>query len=250
MNAFFQESKPTPEDTYQINVDEVTLNGELIFDKLNFEFNAGEWTCIMGVSGIGKTTLLKLIAGLIPETKLNKTIGVSGNSFIGQVSYIAQDDLLLPWLNVIENVLLGERLRRQPYSISRAKLILNEIGMGDKTENNITTLSGGMRQRVSLARTIIEDKPIVLMDEPFSALDTINRVKIQDVAFKSLSQRTVLFVTHDPLEAFRLAHNIVILAGTPPHIEEIIKPIGTPLRSITNVSVLHEHAALLERLKK
>ena len=105
-----------------------------------------------------------------------------------------------------------------------------------------------MKQRVSLARTIIEDRPIVLMDEPFSALDTINRVRIQDIAFNSLSKNTVLFVTHDPLEAFRLAHSIVILSGKPTRIEEIIKPTGKPLRAITDPNVLQEHAYLLERL--
>ena len=80
-----------------------------------------------------------------------------------------------------------------------------------------------MRQRVSLARTMIENKPIILMDEPFSALDTINRVKIQDVAFKFLSEHTVLLVTHDPLEAFRVAHNIVLISGTPANLKETIR---------------------------
>ena len=107
-----------------------------------------------------------------------------------------------------------------------------------------------MRQRVSLARTIIENKPIVLMDEPFSALDTINRVRMQEIAFNSLSQQTVLFVTHDPLEAFRLAHKIVILSGSPAQIDEIIKPQATPIRAITDPSVLREHANLLDRLRK
>ena len=163
---------------------------------------------------------------------------------------MAQNDLLLPWLNVIENVLLGERLRRQNYSISRATQVLNQVGLGDKIEKNIATLSGGMRQRVSLARTIIENKPIVLMDEPFSALDTINRVRMQEIAFNSLSQQTVLFVTHDPLEAFRLAHKIVILSGSPAQIDEIIKPKATPIRAITDPSVLREHANLLDRLRQ
>ena len=250
MYSFLQNLNVSMDYTYRIRVGEVILNDQLIFKDLNFQFNAGEWTCIMGVSGIGKTTLLKLLAGLIPQTKKNKINDLRGDLLCGKVSYMAQSDLLLPWLNVIENVCLGERLRRQPYSISSAKLILNNIGLGDKIENNVATLSGGMRQRVALARTIIEDKPIVLMDEPFSALDTINRVKIQDVAFNALSQHTVLFVTHDPLEAFRLAHKIVILSGNPARIVEVIKPTGEPLRAIMDKSVLNEHADLLERLKE
>ena len=249
MSKIVDKSDFFSQDCYQFQVDEVSLNGEKIFSELNFKFNLGEWTCIMGVSGVGKTTLLKLLAGLIPDNKSNKVIGLQGNQFIGQISYMGQNDLLLPWLTVIENVLLGQRLRREPYSFSRAQLILNEIGIGDKIHNNVATLSGGMRQRVSLARTIIEDKPIVLMDEPFSALDTINRVKMQDIAFKSLSNHTVLFVTHDPLEAFRLAHKIVILSGSPARVTEIIQPTKTPLRGVTDPNVLCEHAELLERLR-
>ena len=239
----------TPKRIYRIEASEVVLNDETIFKNLNFEFKAGEWTCIMGVSGVGKTTLLKLIAGLIPPSKSNKIRGQRGDNFTGQFAYMAQHDLLLPWLNVIENVLLGERLRRQNYSISRAKLLLEEFGLGDQIENKISTLSGGMRQRVSLARTMIENKPIILMDEPFSALDTINRVKIQDVAFKFLSEHTVLLVTHDPLEAFRVAHNIVLISGTPAKIKETIRPTGHPIRSIKDPNLLREHAELLDNLK-
>ena len=238
-----------PKKVYRIEADEVVLNDETIFRDLNFEFKAGQWTCVMGVSGVGKTTLLKLIAGLIPPSKSNKIRGQRGDNFTGQIAYMAQHDLLLPWLNVIENVLLGERLRRQNYSISRAKSLLEEFGLGDKIKNNISTLSGGMRQRVSLARTMIENKPIILMDEPFSALDTINRVKIQDVAFKFLSEHTVLLVTHDPLEAFRVAHNIVLISGTPAKLKETIRPTGHPIRSIKDPNLLREHAELLDNLK-
>ena len=248
----FTSDKPnlgTQKKVYRIEADEVVLNDETIFRDLSCEFKAGEWTCIMGVSGVGKTTLLKLIANLIPPSKSNNIRGQRGDNFTGQVAYMAQHDLLLPWLNVIENVLLGERLRRQNYSISRAKLLLEEFGLGDQIENKISTLSGGMRQRVSLARTVIENKPIILMDEPFSALDTINRVKIQDVAFKFLSEHTVLLVTHDPLEAFRVADNIVLISGTPAKLKETIRPTGSPIRSVKDPNLLREHAELLDNLK-
>ncbi len=234
---------------YRIAADEVAFNNEIIFKDFSFEFNAGEWTCIMGVSGVGKTTLLKLIAGLIPSNNSSHISGLGGDNFSGKISYMAQNNFLLPWLNVIENVLLGQRLRRQNFSTAHAKLLLEDIGLGEKIKNNISTLSGGMKQRVSLARTMIENKPIVLMDEPFSALDTINRVKIQDVAFEFLSKHTVLLVTHDPLEAFRVAHNIILISGTPAKIKETIRPTGHPLRSIQDPDLLREHAELLENLK-
>ena len=239
----------SPRKIYRIEADELALNDDIIFKNLKFEFNAGEWTCVMGVSGIGKTTLLKLIAGLLPGNKSNRIVGLRGDNFTGKIAYMAQNDLLLPWLNVIQNVLLGERLRRQDYSIDRAKSLLEKIGLGEKIKNNISTLSGGMRQRVSLARTMMENKPIILMDEPFSALDTINRIKIQEIAFEFLSQHTVVLVTHDPLEAFRVAHNIILISGKPAELKKTIRPSGHTLRRIQDPDLLREHAELLDNLK-
>ena len=239
-----------PVGTYRIQADKIILNGEIIFRDLDFEFNVGEWTCIMGISGAGKTTLLRLIAGLLQNHKNNEIVGLGGDNFSGKIAYMTQQDLLLPWLNVIENVLLGERLRRESLSISKAESVLTKIGLEDYIRSNVSALSGGMRQRVSLARTIIENKPIILMDEPFSSLDTINRVKMQDISFSALSNRTVLLVTHDPLEAFRVGHNVITLSGKPTQIENIKIPENKPIREITDPQVLRHHAQLLDQLKK
>ena len=236
--------------TYRIQAEQIILDGEIIFHDLDFEFNVGEWTCIMGISGVGKTTLLRLIAGLLQNHKNNEIIGLSGDNFAGKIAYMAQEDLLLPWLNVIENVLLGEHLRRQSLSISLAESVLTKIGLEDYIQSNIATLSGGMRQRVSLARTIIENKPIILMDEPFSSLDTISRVKMQDISFNALSNHTVLLVTHDPLEAFRVGHNVVILSEKPAQFRNIKIPENKPIREITDPQVLRHHADLLDELKR
>ena len=239
-----------PVGTYRIQADKIILNGEIIFRDLDFEFNVGEWTCIMGISGVGKTTLLRLIAGLLQNRKNNEIVGLGGDNFSGKIAYMTQQDLLLPWLNVIENVLLGERLRRESLSISKAESVLTKIGLEDYIRSNVSALSGGMRQRVSLARTIIENKPIILMDEPFSSLDTINRVKMQDISFSALSNRTVLLVTHDPLEAFRVGHNVITLSGKPTQIRKIKIPENKPIREITDPQVLRHHAQLLDQLKK
>ncbi|HJO88014.1 MAG TPA: ATP-binding cassette domain-containing protein, partial [Rhodospirillales bacterium] len=111
-----------------------------------------------------------------------------------------------------------------------------------------TKLSGGMRQRTALARTLMEDRPVVLMDEPFSALDAITRIRLQDMAAELLNDRTVLLVTHDPLEALRLGDRIHVLAGRPVTLDEPLIPVGVRPRDLHDPAVLAGQADLLERL--
>jgi putative hydroxymethylpyrimidine transport system ATP-binding protein len=110
------------------------------------------------------------------------------------------------------------------------------------------TLSGGQRQRVALARTLMEDRPLVLMDEPFSALDAITRARLQVQAARLLAGRTVLLVTHDPLEALRLGHRIHVMAGHPARIEAPIQPDGAPPRDLHDPALLARQGDLLARL--
>ncbi len=197
----------------------------VLFDNLNFVLPAGKITSLLGPSGIGKSTLLRLIANLItPEiakrenTTVRAAITCNNNIAISaQVAYMAQADLLLPWLTARDNVLLGARLRGLLTSddTKRAELILQQVGLNHATNLLPNELSGGMKQRVALARTLFENKPIVLMDEPFSALDTITRYKLQTLAAELLKNRTVLLITHDPLEALRLSDEIYIMSGHP-----------------------------------
>ena len=134
---------------------------------------------------------------------------------------MAQQDLLLPWLPVVDNVLLGYRLRGAAgpscaACASAATQLLARVGLERPGAAPCpATLSGGMRQRAALARTLMEDRPIVLMDEPFSALDAITRHRLQDLAAELLAGRTVLLVTHNPLEALRLGHRLYVLGGRP-----------------------------------
>ena len=146
---------------------------------------------------------------------------------------MAQQDLLLPWLGALDNVLLGYRLR----GVSRAELkrlrergreLLDRVGLGGREGDLPATLSGGMRQRVALARTLMEDRPVVLMDEPFSALDAITRFRLQDLAAEMLAGRTVLLVTHSPSEAVRLGHRLYVLSGQPARPR---RPARAPRRS-------------------
>jgi putative hydroxymethylpyrimidine transport system ATP-binding protein len=161
---------------------------------------------------------------------------------------MAQRDLLLPWLSVLDNVLLGDRLRGTPPRRERARALLAAVGLAERADSLPAALSGGMRQRTALARTLMEDKPVVLMDEPFSALDAITRFALQETAAGLLAGRTVLLITHDPLEALRLGHEIRVLAGRPALLGEAIAPAGQPPRDPATPGLLELQAELLRRL--
>jgi putative hydroxymethylpyrimidine transport system ATP-binding protein len=172
---------------------------------------------------------------------------------------MAQQDLLLPWASVLGNVLLGPRLRgehRDPEIAGRARRLIEQVGLKDRNDDRPARLSGGMRQRVALARTLAEDRPIVLMDEPFSALYAITRFALQDLAARLLAERTVLLVTHDPLEALRLGHRIYVMAGSPARLETALDesdgPAGLPAppRDPANADLLARQADLLKRLAR
>ena len=144
-----------------------------MFDNASLDIPAGKWTCLLGASGVGKSTVLKLFAGLDDDISFSGEFSASHGVFDGQVTLMAQDDLLLPWLTALDNVLLGARLRGDTADRERGIAVLEKVGLTDHTSKKPGQLSGGQRQRVALARTLMEDRPIVLLDEPFSALDAL-----------------------------------------------------------------------------
>jgi putative hydroxymethylpyrimidine transport system ATP-binding protein len=164
---------------------------------------------------------------------------------------MAQQDLLMPWLNVLDNTLIGARLRGEkitPELKQKAIALLEESGLKNTDQLLPAKLSGGMRQRVALVRTLLENRPIILMDEPFSSLDIITRLKLQNLACKLLANHTVLLVTHDPLEALRLGDYIYTMTGAPVKIDGPIKPEGVAPRDPTDMDLLQQHAKLLQML--
>jgi putative hydroxymethylpyrimidine transport system ATP-binding protein len=225
-----------------------------VFNNLSLQFAANKWTTLLGQSGVGKTSILRFIAGLIDasDVEIAGHLTTDDNiSLATRTSYMAQQDLLLPWLTVLENVLLGARLRCErdlPAKQQRAKLLLQQMGLGQALNLRPEHLSGGMRQRVALARVLIEDRPLVLMDEPFSALDTITRHQVQNLAAELLASKTVIFVTHDPLEALRLSDVIYVLKGEPVAVSSALVPEGTLPRDPTGQNVLAAYTALLRQL--
>ena len=165
---------------------------------------------------------------------------------------MAQQDLLMPWLTVIENVTFGDRLRgiSDPVRYGLAHELIDRVGLRDYAHELPIKLSGGMRQRVALARTLLENRTVVLMDEPFSSLDVITRLRLQEMAADLLSDRTVLLVTHDPLEALRLCNHIHLMSGRPVKIEQIAELTNPSPRDIKDQTVLAYQADLLSRMKE
>lgn len=219
------------------------LNQETLFSGLDLAIPKGKWTCLLGSSGVGKTTLLRTIAGL-----------PIGGEFIGTLSgvpeklaYMAQQDLLMPWLNVEQNVQLGLRLRGEHDGSGSARKLLGMVGLAGFERRTIGSLSGGQRQRVALARTLMENRELVLLDEPFSALDARTRSEMQELAANCLKDRTVLMVTHDPGEAARLGNQIYLMTHEGVN---AIRPIhGEPPHPFDSKEVLELQTALLRKLR-
>jgi putative hydroxymethylpyrimidine transport system ATP-binding protein len=163
---------------------------------------------------------------------------------------MGQQDFLFPWARALDNVMLGAKLRGQRPERDRAMHLLERVGLQGRERALPAELSGGMRQRVALARTLYEQRPIVLMDEPFSALDAITRARIQALAAELLSGCTVLLITHDPMEACRLGHHLLVLSGVPARLGAPISVPGATPRAIDDAAVLHTQGMLMRALMR
>ena len=232
--------------------DRVSLDfdGKPLFKDLSLRLAGGQTTCILGPSGCGKSTILKLIAG-------SATLPFSGEIHFDpppeagrRVAWMGQNDLLLPWLPLVDNVLLGARLRHELSEPLRQKALhlIAEAGLAGYEQALPSALSGGMRQRGALLRTLMEERQVLLMDEPFSALDALTRLRLQNLAARLTAGATVVLVTHDPLEALRLGDRIVVLAGSPAQVAEIIEPGGKPPREASDPATAVQYGQLLTLL--
>lgn len=217
-----------------IRVEEAGLSfaDRTVFDGLSLQLPAGRWTALLGPSGVGKSSLLRLIAGLPAQDGIaaGMVAAEDGAPLSDRIAFMAQRDLLLPWLSVLNNVMLGTRLRGERPGAedrARARALLEKVGLAERADDRPAALSGGMRQRAALARTLMEDRPVVLMDEPFSALDALTRFRLQETAARLLDGRTVFLVTHDPMEALRLADRLLVLSGDPPRLGDAGAPPET-----------------------
>ena len=237
-------SAPQPDFEILVRSASLRYGGAFLFRDLDFVLPGGSWTCLLGPSGVGKSSLLRLIAGLAPLDRGEVSCS-DGRPLGGRLAWMGQQDSLLPWLPVRDNVTLGARLRGEPADRGKARDLLVRVGLERQADQLPATLSGGQRQRAALARTLMEDRPVVLMDEPFSALDAITRARLQALAADLLTGRTVLLVTHDPLEALRLGHRIQVMTGHPARIEGVIEPPGAPPRDLHDAALLARQGELL-----
>lgn len=229
-------------------------NHQTVLSGVNIEIKAQEWTSILGKSGCGKTTLLRFFAGLLEDNlHWQGDLKTSLNGELNQhVAYMAQQDLLLPWLTVMENVCLSCRLTSTKLSKSdqkKAHLLIEQVGLITHIDKFPAQLSGGMRQRVALARTLMQEKPLVLMDEPFSALDAVTRHQLQNLSAKLLRNKTVVLITHDPQEALRLADTIYLMKGTPSTTHSFPVPCSRTPRQL-NGEIATLQKKMIEQLEK
>lgn len=200
----------------------------------DFQIRPGEFVSIVGPSGCGKSTLFNLVAGVLQPTGGRIRIGgvdVTGQS--GHVGYMLQKDLLLPWRTVIDNIVLGAILQGGATAQQRAEGVelARRYGLGDFINHYPAALSGGMRQRVALMRTLAMHRDLLLLDEPFAALDSQTRISMQQWLLKVWKEqrRTVLFVTHDIDEAIFLADRVVVMTPRPGKIRDVFDvPLARP----------------------
>ena len=231
-------------------------NHKNIIEDIHIHLHQGEFVSILGPSGCGKSTLLNVIAGLLtPEAGqvFVNDLDVTGKT--GVVSYMYQRDLLLPWRNVIDNGILPLEIRgiSKKEAREKVKAMLPVFQLQDDGEKYPVQLSGGMKQRVSLLRTTMFSKEIMLLDEPFGGLDAITRLKMQEYLLEILKkiQGSVLFITHDIDEAIFLSDRIYIINGAPAHIvEEIIVPVkhASPEEMMTTPALRQLRSDILKRL--
>jgi NitT/TauT family transport system ATP-binding protein len=195
-----------------------------VLDGVDIAVDQGGFLSIIGPSGCGKTTVFNIIAGLIaPDAGTVLVDGVAVANLRGRVGYMMQKDLLFPWRTVLQNVLLGLELKNVPARQARetAREYLATYGLSGFEHAYPRTLSGGMRQRVALIRTLISDPEILLLDEPFSALDYQTRLYLEGVLIEAVDtfRKTVILVTHDIDEAVALSRHVTVLSGRPTHVK-------------------------------
>ena len=222
---------------------------------LSLDFPKGQLTSLLGPSGCGKTTLLKIIAGLLPATQGEVLVnGQPVNKPGPDRAFVFQDFALMPWASVIRNVAFGLELRGVNKSERESIAIkyIKDVGLTGFEHSFPHELSGGMRQRVGLARALSVDSPVLLMDEPFSAVDEQTRRKFQEDLLNLVKNenKTFIFVTHSIEEAVYVSDQVALLLPRPSRVSEIIKPSSFKNKDINSIRKDSEYLDTVERIWK
>lgn len=221
--------------------------------NLSLDFPRGQLTSLLGPSGCGKTTLLKIIAGLLQPS--SGQVDVGGKTVTGpgaDRAFVFQDFALLPWANVLRNVAFGLELRGVAKSEREniAEKYIADVGLAGFEKSFPHELSGGMRQRVGLARALSVDAQVLLMDEPFSAVDEQTRRKFQEDLLQLVANenKTFIFVTHSIEEAVYVSDQIAILLPRPSRVSDIIRPTGLREKDVGTIRRDPEYLDIVDQI--
>lgn len=250
----FGQAEPAPPDNAVVARNIFKNYGEVqALEDLSLEFPRGQLTSLLGPSGCGKTTLLKIIAGLLDPSA--GEVEVNGQVVTGpgpDRAFVFQDFALLPWASVLRNVSFGLELRGVAKSEreSIAAKYIGDVGLTGFEHSYPHELSGGMRQRVGLARALTVDAQVLLMDEPFSAVDEQTRRKFQEdlLALVQNESKTFIFVTHSIEEAVYVSDQIAILLPRPSRVSEIIRPSNFRAKGVENIRRDPEYLDIVDEI--
>jgi ABC-type nitrate/sulfonate/bicarbonate transport system ATPase subunit len=220
-------------------------------EPMQLSIEPGRFVSLVGPSGCGKSTLFNVIAGLLQPTEGRVLIdGEDATGTIGRVGYMLQKDLLLPWRTVLDNVILGMEIQGTPLNDARERALplLHRYGLAGFEDLYPNSLSGGMRQRAALLRTLLFDTDVILLDEPFGALDAQTKLQMQEWLMQLWSdfRKTVVFITHDVDEAIYLSDEICVMGTRPGRVLEQI-PIDLPRPRARTLTLAPDFIAIKER---
>ena len=225
----------------------------LALDSIDLAVAQGEFVTVVGPSGCGKSTLLNLIVGLLRSSSGRILFrGDPINGICTKIGYVTQKDNLLPWRTLIENVEIALEIRGIENSArrQRAEELIGQVGLSGFEDHYPHELSGGMRQRANIIRTLIYDPELILMDEPFGPLDAQTRIVLQDQLLKLwlASRKTIVFITHDLVEAITLADRVVLMTSRPGRIKSIENVTIPRPRNVFQIHERPEFRSAYERL--
>jgi len=231
-------------------VQNLTLDfkGKTLFQNLNFNILQNTSSALLGTSGVGKSTLLRCLADLENENITDGKILLQKDT---KIAWLSQENSLYPWLSILDNVQLYHHLNgtKTKQTLQKAKELLSQVSMSEHISKKTYELSGGQKQRVAIARTLMQDANLILMDEPFSALDAITKMQLQDLTCDLLKDKTIVLVTHDPQEAIKLANHIYILRDQPLNIQEVAFLEGSLPHKLSNEKLWDLQETLLSKLQ-